>query len=115
MEIQKFAIKLSGLMLLASVQFAGHAMAMDAGAAEGLAKRSMCLTCHAVDQKKVGPSYHDVAVKYKGVAGADEKIIHHMTSGPMIKMPNGQMAKHLVIKTTDQDQLKNLAEWILSR
>ena len=115
MKPQHYVIKLAGLMALASFQFAGNAMAVDATAAEGLAKRSMCLTCHAVDQKKIGPSYHEVAAKYKGVAGAEEKIIHHITSGPMVKMPNGQMAKHLVIKTSDQDQLKNIADWILSR
>jgi cytochrome c len=115
METQQYAIKLAGIVALAAVQFSGNAMAVNAAAAESLAKHDMCLTCHAVDQKKLGPSYREVAAKYKGVAGAEDKIIHHMTSGPMIKMPNGQMAKHMVIKTTDQGQLKNLAEWILSR
>lgn len=36
--------------------------------AEGkqLIKGSDCFTCHAIDQKKIGPSYKDVAKKYKG-------------------------------------------------
>lgn len=32
-------------------------------------KTKGCLTCHAVDQKKVGPSFKDIAAK-KGDAGA---------------------------------------------
>jgi hypothetical protein len=34
--------------------------------AEALAKAKGCYACHAVDAKKVGPSYKDVAKKYAG-------------------------------------------------
>ncbi len=30
-----------------------------------LAKQKNCMACHAVDKKLVGPSYKDVAAKYK--------------------------------------------------
>ena len=39
---------------------------------EALAKAKNCMSCHAVDKKLVGPSYKDVAAKYKGDAGAAE-------------------------------------------
>jgi cytochrome c len=99
----------------AAIFFANHAMALDADAAEHLAKSSMCLTCHDVNIKKIGPAYHEVAQKYKGQTDALAKIEKHITSAPMIKMPSGQQAKHLVIKTSDPAQVKNVAEWILSR
>ena len=44
----------------------GLAFASGAAAQEALAKSSGCLNCHAVDTKKVGPSFKDVAAKYKG-------------------------------------------------
>src|SRR5271169_2599036 len=52
------------------------AVGMVAGGAanageEELAKKSGCLNCHAVDTKKVGPAYKDVAAKFKGKSEAD--------------------------------------------
>ena len=40
--------------------------AVDAAKAKQLATKYNCLACHAVDKKLVGPSYQDVAKKYKG-------------------------------------------------
>jgi cytochrome c len=42
----------------------GAAYAAQSGA--DLAKAKGCLNCHAADQKKVGPSFKDIAAKYKG-------------------------------------------------
>lgn len=35
-----------------------------------LATKSACTACHAIDKKLVGPSYQEVAAKYKGNAKA---------------------------------------------
>ncbi len=35
---------------------------------QALLTANACLGCHAINQKIVGPSYHDVAIKYKGDA-----------------------------------------------
>ena len=40
--------------------------AAPAFASEELAKKNACTACHAIDKKLVGPSYKDVATKYKG-------------------------------------------------
>lgn len=48
-----------------------NAHAMDAAAAKALAAQKACLGCHAVDKKIVGPSYQEVAAKYKGMAAKD--------------------------------------------
>ena len=56
-----------------------QAKAAPAGAASGkdLLAKSGCLACHAVDKKLVGPSYTDVANKYRSVKGAEDKITAH--------------------------------------
>ncbi len=46
-----------------------------------LAKASGCLACHGVDKKIVGPSWKDVAAKYKGDAGAKDRMIAKVKKG----------------------------------
>src|SRR5258708_15182049 len=41
------------------------AAALPAQAQEELAKKHNCLACHATDKKLVGPSYKEVAAKYR--------------------------------------------------
>jgi cytochrome c len=48
---------------------------LPAYANEELAKKHACLACHAVDKKLVGPSYKEVAAKYRGDAGAEAKLV----------------------------------------
>ena len=50
-------------------------------AQDALAKKHNCLACHAVDKKLVGPSYQDVAKKYKGDKRAEEKLIGKVKAG----------------------------------
>lgn len=45
------------------------------------AKKAGCMSCHAVDKKVVGPSFKDIAAKYKGDAGATDKMIAKVTAG----------------------------------
>ncbi|MDH5211399.1 MAG: cytochrome C', partial [Betaproteobacteria bacterium] len=45
-------------------------LAAPARADEAMAKKYNCLACHQTDKKLVGPSYKDIAKKYKGQAGA---------------------------------------------
>ena len=54
------------LATLAVTLAAGAIVSLPAQADEALAKKYMCLICHTLDKKLVGPSYHDVATKYKG-------------------------------------------------
>ncbi len=46
-----------------------------------LAKKSGCLACHGVDKKIVGPSWKDVAAKYKGDEGAKDRMIAKVKKG----------------------------------
>jgi cytochrome c551/c552 len=58
--------------------------------------RNACLSCHATQQKVVGPAYHDVAAKYSGDRNARSKIEANIRAGgagkwgaaPMPPFPN---------------------------
>jgi cytochrome c len=84
--------------------------AVDAAKAKQLAQKYNCLACHAVDKKLVGPSYQEVAKKYKGDKGAEDKLIAKVKAGGSgvwgaIPMPPNNVP--------DAD-VKTLVEWILS-
>jgi len=46
-----------------------------------LAKKSNCLACHAADKKIVGPSFKDIAAKYRGDAGAEARLANVIAKG----------------------------------
>lgn len=63
---------------------AAAALMMGAQAAYAdleLAKKSGCLACHSVEKKVVGPAWKDVAAKYKGDAGARDRLIAKVKKG----------------------------------
>jgi cytochrome c len=92
--------------------------AVDADAALALARQNNCLKCHAIEKDKDGPSYKKVAAKYKGKPDAQEKLIHHITSGEKAKFPDGHEEEHKIVKTSppkDMAQIQNLVDWILAQ
>jgi cytochrome c len=92
----------------------GTARAIDADAAQALAKKSDCFKCHAVDKDKKGPSFAKTSAKYKGKPDGVDKVILNITTGPKVKMEDGTEEEHKIVKSTNKDDIKNLAEWILS-
>ena len=110
---------LLALVLGAATVFLSLANAApDADAAKALAKQNNCFKCHAVDKDKDGPSYHSVAEKYKGKPNAEAKLINHLTSGEKAKFPDGHEEEHKIVKTSppkDNEQVKNLVQWILAQ
>ena len=46
-----------------------------------LAKNNMCLACHAIDKKVVGPAFKDVAAKYATRKDAVEYLTKKIKSG----------------------------------
>ncbi len=78
------------------------ALPMTAAASEALAKSAGCNGCHAVDAKKVGPSYKSIAEKFKG-KGPDA-VVTAMKAAP----------PHKSSKASDAD-LKSIADWILTQ
>jgi len=98
----------------ATIFMSSQASAFDEDAAKALAKKNDCFKCHAIDKSKKGPSYKKVAEKYRGKPDAQSKLITNFTTEPMVKLSDGKEEKHKVIDTKDMNEMKNLADWILS-
>ena len=89
--------------------------AVDADDAQAVMKSNKCTKCHSADKDKTGPSLKKIAAKYKGKADAEQSVIKGMTSGEKVKLDDGSQEEHKVVKTKDDAQLKNLAQWILAQ
>ena len=82
-------------------------MALDMPA-DGKAKCSMC---HAIDTKKVGPAWKDVAAKYKGNPDAEKTLITHITKGGNFGWKIGSMPPRGM--GANDAQIASLAKFIL--
>lgn len=97
---------------VAAAALAGLAGTNVALADAALAQKNGCLACHQVDKKVVGPSYKDIAAKYKG---ADEAKIAELAT--KVKAGGvgvwGQIPMPPNAKVTPEDA-KTLVQWILT-
>ena len=62
---------------------------------------SDCKSCHIVDKKSVGPSYKDIAQKYKGDAAAPEKLANKIIAGGGGVWGDHAMSAHPQISKND--------------
>ncbi|WP_334186971.1 c-type cytochrome [Noviherbaspirillum sp.] len=76
-----------------------------------LFRKSNCMACHAVDQKRFGPSLKDVAAKYSGDSSAVDKLAKKIQVGGAGVW--GQVPMPPQPQISDADA-KMLAEYILS-
>jgi cytochrome c len=86
--------------------------ALPAAANEELARKSGCLACHAVDKKIVGPSYQEVAAKYKGDKAAEAKLFKKVKEGGVGVWGQVPMPPNGHVKDED---IRTLVKWVLSR
>jgi cytochrome c len=105
--MKRFAFVVAG-MLAGMFCVSGSAFAADQ---TELAKKSGCLVCHAVDKKVVGPSYQEVAAKYKGDKSAEAKLIEKVKKGGSGVWGQVPMPPNVTVKDAD---IKTLVEWVLS-
>ena len=114
-----------GLFLATTLTFAGGAMAQSAAnpaassaavpaltLEEGLAlaKARACLGCHQVDNKRVGPAFQAISLRYANKEDAVPYIVHVIQKGGRGKWGAVPMPGQSV---NEQDAQK-LAQWILS-
>lgn len=96
--------------LLASTLIGGAALANP----EAAVNKAGCMACHAKDKKLLGPSFKDVAAKYKGNKDAAALLADKVRKGgkgvwgPIPMSPNGPD------KISDAD-LKEVIDWILAQ
>jgi cytochrome c len=80
-------------------------------ASKELAQKNGCFACHAVDKKKVGPAYQDVAKKYANEKEAEITLVNNIRSGGQGKWGPVPMPPQSTVSEAD---LKALAKWILA-
>lgn len=91
---------------------AGLLGAPAAMASEAIAQKAGCLACHTKDKKVVGPSYQEVAKKYKGQADAPAKLAAKVRKGGSGVWGSVPMPPNDEKKISDAD-IKAVIDWIL--
>lgn len=100
-------MKLSAIITIAAAAL----MAFPAMASMELAKKSNCMSCHQIDKKFVGPSYQDVAAKYKGQGNAVKKLSAKVKAGGKGSWGEIPMPPNPNVKDAD---IQTLVKWILA-
>lgn len=80
-----------------------NAWAQDA---EALLKKEGCMKCHSVSAKKEGPSFKDVAAKYKGKSDGPAAVQKQITGGGK---------DHPAMKSKNEKDVKAVVDYVLSR
>ena len=101
-------MRIFSLSLLAAL---ASTASLPALASADLAKQHNCLSCHSVDKKVVGPSYKDIAAKYKGQS-VEAALIDKIKHGS--KGVYGQIPMPANANVPDAD-VKTLVKWILAQ
>ncbi|HEY9048739.1 MAG TPA: ThuA domain-containing protein [Ohtaekwangia sp.] len=70
-----------------------------------LIEGSDCKACHGIDKKSIGPAYREVALKYKGKAGAVENLTKKVISGGSGVWGDVPMAAHPQLTAADASEM----------
>jgi cytochrome c len=98
------ADKLSATPAVAVAQQTGEAPVLS------LAQKNNCLACHQVDKRFIGPSFQEVAAKYKSDAGAEVRLTQKVRSGGAGVWGAIPMPPNVV----SDEELRALVKWILA-
>lgn len=82
-------------------------------ASEQLMEKSGCLSCHRVDQKLIGPSFKEVAARYKQKPESVDYLLQKVRDGGEGEWGDIPMAANTPQKISDEN-LKLVIDWILS-
>lgn len=104
----KYKFLLTSLLVVASVS---NVYADDAEDVKELVQASGCLSCHAIDEKIVGPAFKDVVAKYSSDPDAVATISQSIKNGSRGKWGRMAMPSH---SSLSSEELKTLATWVMS-
>ncbi len=109
----KFRTILAGAALIvpATLAFAAGTPTFNAAGATQLAQQNACFGCHQVDRKVVGPSFLQIAAKYKSDPAAETKLMTRIKDGGSGDWGVIPMPAHPTMSDTD---LRTLSSWILA-
>ena len=95
---------------VALTALAASLVALPAAASVELATKSKCMACHQVEKKALGPSFKEVAAKYKGDKSAEAMLAESIVKGVKGKWGKIPMPPQKVAPA----DAESLAKWILS-
>jgi cytochrome c len=107
LSLKEKTMKLSCLVCLIFAAGVSNAALANAD----LAKAKNCMSCHSVQNKVVGPAFKDVAAKYAGQKGVEDKLVQKVMKGgggvwgPVPMPPNTQVS---------EAEARTLVKWVLS-
>ena len=78
---------------------------------QALAQKYACMSCHQVDRKVVGPSFKDVAAKYRGDKNAEAHLIEKVKKGGSGVWGTVPMPPNPQVPDAD---VKAIVGWVLS-
>jgi cytochrome c len=89
----------------------GHQIVMAELPGKALIEKSDCKSCHILNQKSAGPSYQDVALKYKDQPGAVDKLAEKIIRGGSGVWGTTEMSAHPQVSV---DDVRKMVEYILT-
>lgn len=104
---------LSRIFLIAfCALFLSTADANQVDEGQSIAKKSLCLGCHAIDKKVVGPSFTDIAKRYASHPEAKSYLSQKILNGGsgvwgVVAMPSNK-------NTINATQTYQVVDWIMS-
>jgi cytochrome c len=98
------------MKLISALVASALMISAPAFASKEIASKNACMGCHAVDKKVVGPSYKDIAAKYKGQADAVDKLAKKVKAGGSGVWGPIPMLANAAISEADA---KTVTKWIL--
>jgi len=100
-----------GVVFISASCLAQTGSVTDLAATVELAKANGCYSCHAAAEKIVGPSFKDIAAKYKDDKDAAALLAHSIQYGSKGKWGRIPMPPHAALSSGD---LKALASWVMA-
>ena len=98
------------MKLISALVASALMVSAPAFASKEIASKNACMGCHAVEKKVVGPSYKDIASKYKGQADAVDKLAKKVKAGGSGVWGPIPMPANAAISEADA---KTVVKWIL--
>jgi cytochrome c len=99
----------SAVLALGGLAATAHADGTPRG--QTIASANACMGCHAVDRKLVGPSFQQIAAKYKGDAQAPAKLALKVKNGGSGVWGAIPMPAHPAMSDAD---IRTVVDWVLA-
>ncbi|MBP7202709.1 MAG: c-type cytochrome [Propionivibrio sp.] len=84
---------------------------------EALAKSKNCMACHALDAKRIGPSFRDIARRYAGQKDVDAALAERVIKGSK-GVWKAELKAEVVMPPNPRvkpDEAARIVQWILGQ